>query len=125
MRTMDFDFFLDPLPSARGGGEGAVQFQVTAQHLTDQGMMADSLLTALASRLLGMHAESAVPETEAAPVLLSLSCDMVGAARDGDRLEGAARIMRQTRTLLFISGEFCLNGKPVVVATGIWKMRTA
>lgn len=127
MSKTDFDFFLGPLRSAREGGERALRFQVAPQHLTDQGMMAESLLTALAARLLGLCAESDVdePETVSRPALLSLSCDVVGQVGDGDMLEGDARIMRQTRTLLFVSGELCREGKPVVVATGIWKKRAA
>ena len=40
----------------------------------------------------------------------------------GDRIVGRATITRRTRSIVFIGGELSVAGKPILTATGIWKI---
>ncbi len=53
---------------------------------------------------------------------ISLNCDLIGPAKLGDRIRGTATITRRTRSIVFISGTLTVEDKPILTATGIWKI---
>ena len=53
---------------------------------------------------------------------ISLNCDFVASAKLGDAVIGRAQITRRTRTIVFVSAQLTVADKPVLTATGIWKI---
>jgi uncharacterized protein (TIGR00369 family) len=53
---------------------------------------------------------------------VSLSADFVGPGRLGDLIEARVRVARRTRTLVFQSAEIRAGGRPLLAASGLWKI---
>lgn len=56
---------------------------------------------------------------------VSLNCDFLAPAMEGDWIEAWGTVVRRTRTLAFANATIELNGKPILRANGIWKLRNA
>jgi acyl-coenzyme A thioesterase PaaI-like protein len=69
---------------------------------------------------MGHAVHEAIAGERAATV--SLNCDFVAGARADEVIEGTATITRRTRSLIFVSGELSVVERPVLTATGIWKI---
>lgn len=53
---------------------------------------------------------------------VSLNCDFLAPAKEGDWIEGWGEVVRRTRTLAFANATIELAGQPLVRASGIWKL---
>jgi acyl-coenzyme A thioesterase PaaI-like protein len=95
-------------------------FDIRDIHLNGGGSLHGGMAMALADIVMGRVVRNALGGGRAMTV--SLSCDLVGASKLGDRVRGTATITRRTRTIVFISGELSVDGATIVTATGIWKI---
>jgi acyl-coenzyme A thioesterase PaaI-like protein len=75
---------------------------------------------ALADIAMGRTVRDALGD--ARELTISLNCDFVGPAKLGDRIRATANITRKTRSIVFISGELTVEGRPILTATGLWKI---
>ena len=55
-------------------------------------------------------------------VTISLDLKFIGASKVGDEVMGFIRILKKTRTLIFLFCELKCNGKIITSASGIWKI---
>jgi uncharacterized protein (TIGR00369 family) len=55
---------------------------------------------------------------------VSLSCDFVSPGKFGELVEARVRVTRRTRTMAFISAEVVVGERPLLIATGLWKLAT-
>jgi uncharacterized protein (TIGR00369 family) len=53
---------------------------------------------------------------------IQLDLHYLAPARPGDFVEARGRIVRQTRSVIFLTGELAVAGRPVLSASGIWKV---
>ncbi len=53
---------------------------------------------------------------------VSMSCDFVGPGRLGDLIEARVRVVRASRSFVFMSGEAVAGERPLMNATGLWKI---
>jgi len=53
---------------------------------------------------------------------VSLSCDFVSPGKFGELIESRVRVTRRTRTMVFISAEVVAGDRPLLIATGLWKL---
>lgn len=77
------------------------------------------MLLTFADQVLGLTVQRELDTLALATV--SLTCELVDAARPGDLLEGSARVLRITRSLVFAQGSIECQGRIVLAASGIWK----
>lgn len=75
---------------------------------------------ALADIVMGRTVRDALDGARA--MTISLSCDLVGPSKLGDRIKGVAKITRRTRSIVFISAELSVTGSTILTATGLWKI---
>jgi acyl-coenzyme A thioesterase PaaI-like protein len=54
-------------------------------------------------------------------VAIQLDSHFIAAAKEGQRLEGKAWIIRRTAELAFVEGELWAGGRQTMRASGIWK----
>ncbi len=101
-------------------GLWAYAFQAAPQHLNARGVVHGGMLMAFADHAIGMTVWTAVDRRPCATV--SLNNQFVAPARPGDWLEGRGRIVRQTRSLVFMQGTISVAGAEVLVCDGIWKI---
>jgi len=53
---------------------------------------------------------------------ISLNVNFVAASHTGETLRGSARIIKKTRSMVFVRGELCVDDKIIATADGIWKI---
>ena len=52
---------------------------------------------------------------------VQLDVHFLAPVRIGEVVIGRGRMLRNTRTLMFLRGELTVEGRPVVAADGVWK----
>jgi uncharacterized protein (TIGR00369 family) len=73
----------------------------------------DSGMGTAAHRVLGAQARAAT---------ISLDVKFIAASTTGDLLMGTAKILRKTRSLVFVQGEVRCGERLISTAEGIWKV---
>jgi acyl-coenzyme A thioesterase PaaI-like protein len=116
-----FNKYVGPVWRAPDGKE--FLFDVRDIHLNGGHALHGGMSMALADIVMGKTVNDALEGARAMTV--SLNCDLIGPAKLGDRIRGTATITRRTRTIVFISCELTVEGKPILTATGIWKIAGA
>jgi uncharacterized protein (TIGR00369 family) len=101
-------------------GQWAYAFQAGPQHVNGRGIVHGGMLMSFADHALGMIVWTAVERR--ACVTVGLNNQFLAPVQQGDWVEGRGRILRQTRSLVFIQGALSVAGKEVMVCDGIWKI---
>ena len=93
---------------------------INENHLNAAGITHGGYLSALVDAGAGTAAHRAA---ENAPcVTISLDLKFIGASKIGDEIIGRTKILKKTRTLVFLFCELKCNNKIITSATGIWKI---
>ena len=95
-------------------------FDIRDVHLNGGATLHGGMAMALVDIVMGRTVRTALEGANAMTV--SLSCDLMGPSKLGDRIRGTATITRRTRSIVFVSSELTVEGKIVLTATGIWKI---
>lgn len=95
------------------------------RHTNSRGVVHGGMLMTLADHVLGWIVWDAVDRAPCATV--SLNNQFIAAVKPGDFVEMRGRIVRQTRSLIFIQGTATVRDKTgadkvVLTAEGIWKV---
>jgi len=113
-----FNAYVGPVWRSPDGSE--YLFDVREVHLNGGGSLHGGMGMALADIIMDRTVRDALDGAKA--LTISLSCDIVSGSKLGDRIIGRATITRRTRSIVFIAGELSVAGKPIMTATGIWKI---
>ncbi|MBP6013376.1 MAG: PaaI family thioesterase [Alphaproteobacteria bacterium] len=113
-----FNKYIGPVWQSPDGKEFI--FDVRDIHLNGGATLHGGMAMALADIVMGKSVNDALEGGRA--MTISLNCDLIGPARLGDRIRGTATITRRTRSIVFIAGELAVEGKPILTATGLWKI---
>jgi len=93
---------------------------ISENHLNAAGITHGGYLSALIDAGAGTAAHRA---TENAPcVTISLDIKFIGASKIGDEIIGHTKILKKTKTLIFLFCELKCNDKIITSASGIWKI---
>ncbi|HXC55773.1 MAG TPA: PaaI family thioesterase [Rhizomicrobium sp.] len=93
---------------------------IAPKHMNGSGAVHGGLLMAFAD--ISMSQTSRAVSGAKSCSTVALTCDFVGPAKLGEILEAHVRATKKTRTLVFLSAEIVCAGRPVMVATGLWKI---
>lgn len=92
-------------------------------HMNGGQSLHGGMAMAMADIVMGRTVHDALEGASA--LTISLNCDFIGPAKVGERLRGTAKITRRTRSIVFVTSELAVEGRPVLTATGIWKILAA
>ena len=93
---------------------------INENHLNASGITHGGYLSALVDAGAGTAAHRSV---DYAPcVTISLDLKFIGASKIGDEILGRVRILKKTKTLVFLFCELESNGKIITSASGVWKI---
>jgi len=98
-------------------------FVVEDKHMNAGGSVHGGMLMALADVAMSRTARLVANAVSCSTV--SLSCDFLAPGSLGDLIEARARVIRLTKTMAFLSAEISESGRPLLVASGVWKLRRA
>ena len=102
--------------------ETEFEFKVTINenHLNAAGITHGGYLSALIDAGAGTAAHRSA---ENAPcVTISLDIKFIGASKLGDEIIGKVKILKKTKTLVFLFCELQCNNKIITSASGVWKI---
>ena len=93
---------------------------INKNHLNAAGITHGGYLSSLIDAGAGTAAHRAA---ENAPcVTISLELKFIGSSKEGDEILGHVKILKKTKTLVFLFCELKCNNKIITSATGVWKI---
>ena len=93
---------------------------INENHLNVAGITHGGYLSALVDAGAGT---AAYRSADNAPcVTISLDLKFIGASKVGDEIIGHVKILKKTKTLVFLYCELKCNNKIITSATGVWKI---
>lgn len=95
-------------------------FVAEARHLNLGGVVHGGMLTSFADDVLGMSVWEAAGRRACTTVQLNMH--FIAPAREGDRIEGQAEILRITRSVVFVRGTLRCGDRLIAAADGVWKL---
>ena len=94
--------------------------KITKNHLNIAGITHGGYLSALIDAGAGTAAHRC---SENSPcVTISLDLKFIGASKIGDDVIGYVKILKKTKTLIFLFCELKCNNKIITSASGVWKI---
>tara|TARA_B100001121_G_scaffold257685_1_gene236054 strand:- start:312 stop:737 length:426 start_codon:yes stop_codon:yes gene_type:complete len=93
---------------------------IKENHLNAAGITHGGYLSALIDAGAGTAAHRSV--NNAPCVTISLDLKFIGASRKNDEIIGRVKILKKTKTLVFLFCELKCNDKIITSASGVWKI---
>ena len=116
-----FDVLIGPMYFSRDA-EGNFKFitKILDKHLNANGVAHGGFSMTLTDIFFGTLAFVASGKKLTSTV--SLNCNFVSPGLEGEIVECEAKVIRTTRSMVFIDGNLMSNDKVIVSASGIWKI---
>ena len=93
---------------------------VNENHLNNAGITHGGYIAALIDAGSGSSAHRSA--NNAPCVTISLDLKFIGTSKDGDEIIGKTRILKKTKTLIFLFCELKCSDKIITSASGVWKI---
>ncbi len=93
---------------------------ITNNHLNAAGITHGGYLSALIDAGAGTAAHRSADNAHC--VTISLDIKFIGSSKVNDEIYGKVKILKKTKTLVFLFCELNCNGKIITSASGIWKI---
>ena len=93
---------------------------INKNHLNTLGITHGGYLSALIDSGAGTAAHRAAGRVPC--VTISLDIKFIGSSKEGDEIIGHTRILKKTKSFIFLFSELRCNKKIITSATGIWKI---
>ncbi len=94
--------------------------KVDKNHLNAAGITHGGYLAALIDAGAGTSAHRSADNAPC--VTISLDLKFIGTSKAGDEIIGSTRILKKTKSLIFLFCELSCNNKIIASASGIWKI---
>ena len=106
----------------RNISENEYEFKSTinSNHLNAAGITHGGYLSALIDAGAGTAAHRSADNAPC--VTISLDIKFIGSSKVNDEIYGKVKILKKTKTLVFLFCELNCNGKIITSASGIWKI---
>ena len=93
-------------------------FYLGEKHMNAGGVAHGGVLMTFADIILG---QAVLRHIERSAVTVRMTADFIAPVKLGSWVEGTAAVTHGAKTLVFVSGEICVAGKPVMTAQGTFK----
>ena len=93
---------------------------INENHLNAAGTVSYTYLSALIDAGAGTAAHRSADNAPC--VTISLDIKFIGSSKVNDEIYGKVKILKKTKTLVFLFCELNCNGKIITSASGIWKI---
>lgn len=118
-RDDGFIGLVGPFWARRSGDSYHYAFLAEPKHHNRRGVVQGGMLMTFADRAMGMTCWYANERQPQATVQLDMH--FTDAVQIGDFVEANCRVVRRTRSLVFMSGELVVGSRVVATASGVWK----
>lgn len=115
-----FEIHIGPVFEHGATAAKTYAFRIDARHLNLRGIIHGGMLMTLADMTLG---QAVWDLTDKAPcVTLNMHSHFLKPAVAGDVVQVTPQLIRRTRSLVFMRGDFTVAGEVVFTATSVWKL---
>lgn len=115
-----FEIYVGPVFERGAKGGKTYAMRVDSRHLNRRGIVHGGMFMTLADLVMG---QAVWDVTDKAPcVTLNMQTHFVRAAKDGDVIQVVPELVRRTRSLVFMRGDFRVNGETVFTSASVWKL---
>ena len=94
--------------------------KINENHLNAAGITHGGYLSALVDAGSGTAAHRSADNAPC--VTISLDLKFIGASKFGDEIIGNVKVLKKTKTLIFLFCELKCDGKIITSASGVWKI---
>ena len=122
-KTMGYAAHVGPVWMREIDGTTVYGLLVSEIHLNRRGHLHGGMLSTLADNSLAMTVADAVPGRPIATIQLNVH--FTAPARLGDFVEARGALVKATRSLVFVRGDFTVGHTVIGAADGIWKILDA
>lgn len=120
MKGPGFSSLVGPIWAKRDGEGWRYGFLAEDKHENRQGAVHGGMLMTFADHAIGFVAWEAAGRRKC--VTMQLENQFLAAVKNGDFVECDTEIVRAAKTVIFLRGVLKVKGRPVMAATGIWKV---
>jgi uncharacterized protein (TIGR00369 family) len=115
-----FEIYVGPVFDSGTIGSKTYALCVEARHVNKRGVLHGGMLMTLADLTLGQAVWDA---TENAPcATLNMQSHFLRPAKMGDIVQVTPQLVRRTRALVFMRGDFMVEGETIFTAARVWKL---
>jgi acyl-coenzyme A thioesterase PaaI-like protein len=118
-RDEGFIGLVGPFWSRPSGDSFLYAFRAEPKHHNRRGVVQGGMLMTFADRSMGMTCWYANERQPQATVQLDMH--FIDAVQIGEFVEAKCKVVRRTRSLIFMSAELVVGGRVVATANGVWK----
>ena len=115
-----FELHVGPVFERGEKGSRCFGIRVDKRHVNMRGIVHGGMLMTFADAALGQAAWDACDHADC--VTLNMQSQFLAPAREGDWVEVAPVLTRRTRSLMFLRGDFTVDGAPIFSVSSVWKI---
>jgi uncharacterized protein (TIGR00369 family) len=115
-----FEIYVGPVFDYGPPGAKTYALRIESRHVNRRGVIHGGMLMTLADMTLG---QAVWDITEKAPcVTLNMQSHFLRSAKEGDIVQVTPFLVRRTRSLVFMRGDFTVAGEAIFTAGSVWKL---
>lgn len=115
-----FEIHIGPVYERGDAPHKTFALLIDKRHVNMRGIIHGGMLMTFADAALG---QSVWDHTDRAPsVTLNMQSQFLKPAKEGDLLTVAPQLVRKTKSLVFMRGDFQVAGETVFAVTSVWKL---
>ena len=115
-----FEIFVGPVFENGVPGSKIYAIRLDSRHMNRRGVLHGGMFMTLADLTLGQAVWDA---TDKAPcVTLNMQTHFLKPVVEGDIVQVVPELVRRTRSLIFMRGDFTVEGEIVFAASSVWKL---
>ena len=118
-----FEIHVGPVHEKGPRGAKRYALLVDRRHVNGRGVVHGGMLLTFADAAFGQAAWDATDF--ASSVTLGMQAQFIKGARLGELVEVSPEVVRRTRTLLFIKGDFKVKSETICIVQSLWKLLDA
>jgi uncharacterized protein (TIGR00369 family) len=118
-RDEGFIGLVGPFWARQVGDDHFYAFMAAPKHHNRRGVVQGGMLVTFADRAMGMTCWYANERQPQATVQLDVH--FIDAVQIGEFVEATCKVVRRTRSLIFMSAELVVGSRVVATANGVWK----
>jgi len=115
-----FEIYVGPMFDSGEKGARRFAFRIDERHVNMRGILHGGMLMTFADMTLGWAVWDLTGN--APSVTLNMQTQFLKPARAGDLVEVAPELVRRTRALFFVRGDYKVDGETIFTAASVWKL---